>query len=652
VAAAHARGEYPAAGASHLFELLATAATADPEAIALQTCRDGRWLRYSYGQAVTTAVNVARRLARDHGIVAGDRVVLWGSASPEWVLTSFAVHRLGAVTVPLDPQWPAAEVEDAARFTGAKLVCAAPGLRAGLADGERDVVELAAPFVPEPDVGLLPGADPSPAPVATDAVATILFTSGTTVAPKAVPLTHGNLLANVRALVPVMRTSRERLLSVLPIHHVFELTVGLLVPLVGGGTISYVQELKPAEIRWMMGATRPTLLVAVPRLLELLHGGIRQSVASGGIALRGLFAVLEGLSAITGGRFGHRLFGTVHRRFGGALRRIATGGSALDPELGRSFRRLGFRVAEGYGMTETSPVLTVNPWDAIRFGSVGRPLAGVEIDVRADGGAPAEGALWVRGANVMSGYYQDAEATSRSLRDGWLDTGDVGYFDADGYLHVVGRTKDVIVTAAGKNVYPEEVERRYRDLPGVEELVVLGLPTGRGGERVTAVAVPAAEAGPEADEAIRAAIAARSAQVPSYQRIARVEVWRGELPKTTTLKVQRGLLRQALLDGNGARPPRPARAAAAVPEPAVVRSEEERWILATLARLARARLDTLTDTDRLTELGVDSLARVELVAEIEGRFGLRIDDDSAASLDRVRDLFHLVAPGAAPGRAG
>ncbi|HEX9735475.1 MAG TPA: AMP-binding protein, partial [Thermoanaerobaculia bacterium] len=459
---------------------------------------------------------------------------------------------------------------------------------------------------------------------------------------KAVPLTHANYLANVRDLVPLMRLSRERMLSVLPIHHVFEQMVGLWVPAAGGSAISYVAEIKPAEISWMMAVTRPTVLVAVPRLLELLHNGIRQSVAAGGPVLGVLFRVLFALSRLTGGRYGHRLFGKVHRRFGGSLRRIATGGSALEPSLGRSFYLMGFKVAEGYGMTETSPVLTVNPWREIRFGSAGKPLPGVEVDLRAvDGEPPGTGEIWVRGANVMAGYYENPEATKEAMDDGWLNTGDVGRFDEGGYLYVSGRTKDVIVTDAGKNVYPEEVERRYRGLPHVQELVVLGLPGNPGGERVSAVVVPVPEATESDVEEIRAAIAARSAEVPSYQQISHVEIWKGELPKTTTLKVKRGLLRDAVLSGKSSPAATPAAPASASVEPR--RSEQETWVIDTLARLTRARPDLLRAEDRLSELGVDSLTRVELVAAMEERFGMSVEDETAASLGRVQDVLDLVS---------
>ena len=621
--------------------------------MAFQTFRHGRWLRYTYDQALTATANVAHHLTRRYGIERGDRVVLVSTGCPEWAITTFAAHRLGAVTVPLDPQWPAAEILRAAELVEAKLICAAPKLlAAALSEAGGEVVELAAPLVPEPDVGLLPGAEAMGATGTPEDLASILFTSGTTVAPKAVPLTHANYLANVRDLVPVMELSRARLLSVLPIHHVFEQMVGLLVPLAGGSTISYVAEVKPAEISWMMGATQPTVLVAVPRLLELLHGGVFASVRAGGPFLGLLFRLLFGLSRLTGGRWGHRLFAKVHRRFGGSLRRIATGGSALESSLGRSFQLMGFQVAEGYGMTETSPVLTVNPWHAIRFGSAGKPLPGVEIELRppveatgvedtASRKAPAAqpGEVWVRGKNVMAGYYRNPQATAEVMRHGWLNTGDVGFFDDDGYLHLSGRTKDVIVTAAGKNVYPEEVEVRYRDLPHVQELVILGLPASGGGERVCALVVPSPGASVEDVEEIREAIAGRGAEVPSYQQVTGVEIWRGELPKTTTMKVKRNLLRQAVMAGErGAQPPAAPAAPAPTEEP---RSEEETWVIETLARLTHSRTDLLRPTARLADLGVDSLTRVELVGEIEARFGLRLDDTAARGLGNVQDLLDL-----------
>jgi long-chain acyl-CoA synthetase len=364
-------------------------------------------------------------------------------------------------------------------------------------------------------------------------------------------------------------------------------------------------------------------------------------VASGGPLLKGYFRAALAISAWTGGRFGTTLFAKVHASFGGHLRRIVAGGSALEPRLGKNYQLLGIKVAEGYGMTETSPVLTVNPWDAIRFGAVGKAIPGVEVQLRRiEGGADSGGEIWVRGANVMSGYYCNPEATAAVLQGGWLCTGDIGRFDTDGYLSISGRTKDVIVTDAGKNVYPEEVELRYRDLPGVREMVVVGVPGAGRGERVCAIIAPQPPATEGQIEEIRAAIAARAEAVPSYQQITQIEIWCGDLPKTTTLKVKRGKLRDALLAGQrgDGRVPAPP---AAVPLPQPAFSKEETWVIETLARLTRSRPDTIRPNSRLADLGVDSLTKVELVGELEARLGFRVNDAIAGSLNRVQDLLDL-----------
>ncbi len=648
----HAKGEFASDQASTLYDLFATAARMDPDAVAFQTYRGGRWLRYTYGQALTCTSNIAHRLATGYGIAHGDRVVLWGTGSPEWVLTALAVYRLGAVTVPLDPQWPASEVEDAARLTETRLICAAPRLAETLGAASCPVVKLVAPFVPGPHVGLLPGATSAAGAegdsggVSSSDLASIIFTSGTTLAPKAVPLTHENFLSNVRAVLQYVPSSRERMLSMLPIHHVFEFVMGLQVPIASLGTISYIAEIKPGEILWMMNATRPTMLVVVPRLLDLFLNGARQKAAAGG-PLRALaFRALSALSARTGGRFGRVLLGGVHKGFGGALRRLVGGGSTLEPRLAQSWKDMGFQVTEGYGLTETSPVLTANPWGAVRFGSVGKALPGVEVEVRptegAEGGA---GEIWVRGPSVMSGYYRNPEASAAALQAGWFCTGDIGRLDADGYLHLSGRTKEIIVTDAGKNVYPEEVEFRYRGIPGVQELVVLSMPASGRGESVYAVVVPQPGATEPQLEQIRSAIAARSADVPSYQQIAQVEFWWADLPKTATLKVKRGKLREALLSGQGSGRPPAAAAPAAKPAAGPGPTPAELWVIATLSRLTHVRADGVGAAHRLAELGLDSLAKVELIGELEARFGRRVDEASVAALSRVQDLFDLVRAG-------
>jgi long-chain acyl-CoA synthetase len=248
------------------------------------------------------------------------------------------------------------------------------------ARGESDVglVCMSEPFIPP--AGASREREPNPVPIDDTAIASILFTSGTTVNPKAVPLTHRNLVSNATALLRVQPIHPgDEMLSLLPIHHVFEFTGGYLVPMVCGATVTYVEQLKGAAILAAMQATGTTIMLAVPRLLKMFHDSIENGVAARLLPVRLMFRMLGLLSDWSGHRLGRRLFASVHRQFGGHVRMLVSGGSSLDPQLFRAFSRMGFPVYEGYGLTETSPVLTVNPPGRAKMGSVGLPLPNVEL---------------------------------------------------------------------------------------------------------------------------------------------------------------------------------------------------------------------------------------------------------------------------------
>ena len=644
--------------ADNLYDVFRRAAERIGDKPALQIQRDGRWLRYSYPEAVAATGAIAQRF-KEHGLRPAARVAICGEGGPEWGLTYLAVMRCGMTAVPLDPQTPPAEVWQAVRFAKAKLLCVtpmtAPSLREHREDDDAELVVMREPFIPRP--GAARDEMPDPVPVKETGIASILFTSGTTVSPKAVPLTHRNFLANAIAQVKVHPVSAaDELLSVLPTYHAFEFTAGFLVPLASGATITYVEQLKGSQILSAMQATRTTIMLVVPRLLRMFLDSIERNVAASGLVRRGLFRLLGVLSNLTGHRLGRQLFATVHKRFGGRLHMFVCGGSRLAPELFDGFKRMGFDVYEGYGLTETSPVLSVNPRGDARRGSVGPPLPGVEIDIR-NKNLENIGEVWVRGDSVMNGYLGNPEATREILSDGWLRTGDLGRFDEDGYLYLTGRSTDLIVTDAGKNVYPDEVEARYRDIPFIKELCVFGVPSDEGlGDTVHAVVVVDDSTAPDLDRSslereIRYAVSAIAESLPTHQRIATLHFWDQELPKTSTLKPKRGQIKEMVLSEGELAPQRAARQAesetdegAATASHTTVdeaaRLKAVRTILAGAS--GRPAQSISADMHLHLDLGIDSIGKMDVLTAVEARFGMDIDGEIAGKIARVSDLLKII----------
>ncbi len=640
---------------AHLFDVFQRAVKRFGEKPALQVRRNNRWVRYTFEEALHATGAIMRRF-NERNLRPGDRIAICGESGPEWGLTYLAAMRAGLIAVPLDPQLPPDEAWASSRFAESKLMCATPATHDALSDkrseGDPELVVMREPFIPRP--GAARDAAPDPVDVDESQVASILFTSGTTVSPKAVQLTHRNFIANAAALVRVHPVgAADQLLSVLPMYHAFEFTGGFLVPLVSGATLTYVEQLKGPEILSVMQATGTTKMLVVPRLLGMFHDSIENAVATAGRVKRTFFRVLGFLSNVSGHRMGRLLFGTVHKRFGGRLRMFVSGGSRLDPGLFASFRRLGFQVYEGYGLTETSPVLTVNPPGRARGGSVGPPLPGVETDIRNEN-LEGIGEVWVRGPNVMTGYLKNPSATDEVLVDGWFRTGDLGRRDSDGYLFLTGRSKDLIVTSAGKNVYPDEVEARYGDLPYTKELCIFGMASEDGlGEAIHAVIVIDSATSPDLDRSsiereIRIAVEAVGDALPSHQRIATLHFWDRELPKTSTLKAKRGAIRDWVCAQRASKPFDES------PAEGVGDGESRRRgdldddaqldaVRRILSRQAKRSPESIGREMHLhLDLGIDSIGKMDVLSEIEAQFRKSIDGETAAKIARVSDLLKLV----------
>ena len=505
------------------------------ESIALQMKRGGSWVRVTYGELLERAEAQAD-LWRRCGLEAGDRVLLYGGNSPEWVIACMAASVAGLAVVPVDPQTPAGEVWKLAAFARARgLVASRAGLEtltservaAGVAGRPLALFDLDGGGRPFPRDGAAAGSQPPPQGrkrpgVKPEMEASIIFTAGTAVEPRGVVLTHGNFLSNLLALAGVQRLDRgDRVLSLLPLHHGLEFTGSLLMSLLSGATVTYLETLNSRVILETMRETGTTALLAVPRLLKTLADRIERLVRHGEEERNALDRDSAALIS--------------------RLKLVVSGGAPLAPGIFESYRRMGVTVYEGYGLTETSPIVTVNPPGKARPGSVGIPLPGVEL--RIDEPDPrGRGEILVRGPNVMPGYLDSPELTAGILRNGWLHSGDIGWVDEEGYLFITGRCKDLIVTGAGKNVYPDEVEGLYRGLPGVAELSVVGVRSPRTlSEEAHGVAVLAEGAGDSEAAAARVREAAYgiSRNLPTYQRIQRLHVRRGPLPRNPAGEVDR-----------------------------------------------------------------------------------------------------------------
>ena len=505
-------------------DLLNLACSRYADRIALQIERDGRWVRYSYRELQQKVAEMAS-LWQQKGLEPGQCVLLWVGNSPEWVMAYMAASSLGLTVVPLDPHSRAEEIWKLAEFTEARALVTSvfhfEALSEELVAAHRragmeffDLNNSGQAFFPEQgDASSVPlWKQPNIAP---EMVASIIFTSGTAAIPRGVQLTHGNFIAGLLGVVEMHQASEtDQILSVLPLYHGLEFSGGLLMSILGGATTTYLETVNSREILEAIRTTGTTILLSVPRLLKILAHRVQRLDCSADLA---------------------------------TLRLVFSGGGPLSSEICAAYQKLGIKICEGYGLTEAAPIVTVNPADRPRFGSVGTVLPGQEIHIRQFAGA-AEGEILVRGANVAMGYLKRPEITAAMMRDGWLHTGDIGYLDPEGYLFITGRCKNMIVTGAGKNVYPDEVEALYRDLPHVSELGVLGVYSARiPGEEIHGVAVIEGGAIDRGEEKkLEDEIRARSHQVsrtlPTYHRIQRLHIWSRPLPRLDGGEVDRAAL--------------------------------------------------------------------------------------------------------------
>ncbi len=609
----------------------------------------GEKSRITYRELRDGARRAALLLA-GRGVKPGDRVLLIGENSSEWVLGCFAIVCAGAIAVPLDHLITTEELAPICRTAGpaAALRSAAVARRLGEGLGaaaagiaEIDFAELTRPFILRAPVN--PAAEPE-----RKSPASIVFTSGTTGAPKGVMLTHANFTAEAAMLGRVFALGGDDVvLSLLPLHHTFEFTCGMVLPLASGATIAYPAEVDPKNLRRVMADLRPTAIVGVPALWEAIHRRIVDEVESRGPFFHAAFDQLRELNRRldrdSGLNLGSLLFRRAHLALGGRLRLAVSGGAALPRRVAEFFNDLGIRLLEGYGLTEAAPVVSVAlPGEQLAPGSVGKPLP--KIEVRLDGGGEV-GEILVRGPNVMAGYYRNPDATDAVLKDGWLSTGDLGRFDAEGRLYIVGRAKDVIIDAGGNNIYIDELEELYGHHPDIKEMAVLGLKLGAG-EQPAALVVPAYGRGLSrraVEDRIRAHFEKVAASLSAHKRVRILRFTDHELPRTRTRKVKRAEAAAMLRRMIESRPRNFAAGGA---------GDVEAWLADAIAQVFAGSANVTPATRLIEDLGLDSLALAELGEHIAERAGRSISAEELSNLATVDDLQRLAANPNGAGRRG
>src|SRR5438874_6156644 len=616
--------------------------------------------RWSFQKLATCARAFANGLAKQD-FKRGDTVALFAENSPEWIAAALGIIRAGMVAVPLDVQLGEKTLVHILQDSDARAIITTrkrvewiekldlkekPKLIL-LDAGEESSAEADWKQFLENEETELP-------PVSCDDEAVLFYTSGTTGPPKGVPLSHGNIVSQLDAAAEVdLIKGGDRVLLPLPLHHVYPFVIGMLAPLALGLPLILPFSLSAQQL--LRALREVTAIVGVPRLYSALYSGIEARVKSSGWIAPRLFRVFLAASGFArqwfGFRVGKLLFRSLHKRFGDNLRLLASGGSALDPGLAWKLEALGWQVAIGYGLNETSPLLTVKLPDRSPPDSAGKPVAGVEIRIESSAVEKEKrvnghevGEVVARGPNVFSGYRNLPDKTGEVFTEnGWFRTGDLGYFDDDGELRLLGRFSTLIKTESGEKIQTEDVETAYAEESAIREIGVL---EKKG--KLVALVVPK-QTGSDAKDAVRIAIETASKRLPSHQRISEYAITPDALPRTRLGKIQRHRLAERYDQAKEGGEKAPAAGPMSIEE----MSGEDRALLEDSATqsvwemlVKRYRGKRLTpDTSPQFDLGIDSLEWLNLTMEIAESSGVELTDEAIARIETVRDLLREVTEG-------
>lgn len=513
------------------------------------TAENHTWIPLTYSDVCHHAEKLAQKLI-SLGLEKGDRVLILAKSRPEYSVGFFAIPLAGGIIVPVDIRLSLADQKFISEFSEAKFVlCMNDETRA---IGEKLVQNSAQELrllnindVMTEDLAVT--ADLTSLSRPSDETFLMAFTSGTTSQPKAVMLTFKSVHFQVDLAGELFSTKKDfRLLSILPLHHMFEITGGFLLPFSRGGSVYYANSLIPHQIISFFKENKIRDLLVVPLFLRTLKKGIESEIRTSALKRIWFYSTLRLARFIPSKSIRRLLFYPLHKKFGGELHQIISGASALDLKVGKFFDLIGVSVFEGYGMTETAPVISCSSPGVKKPGSIGKALDGIEVKLH-----PETQEILVRGPIVMQGYFKNPEATAACISaDGWFNTGDVGEIDSDGFITIKGRNKDLIVLGSGKKVAPEEVEESLREIPNVQEICVLGMKSSQGATKGTEIVTAVVVVNPAdaiLQEQIQKSLHQATMQLSYYKRPSKFIFLTEPLPKTTTLKVKKNLVKELLL---------------------------------------------------------------------------------------------------------
>jgi long-chain acyl-CoA synthetase len=612
-----------------------------PDSIALGIKKEDLWQTFTYKKLETDSLKIAAFLIKQ-GFKKDDHIALILENRPEWAIIYLGIMYAGLTCVPLDPELSRQELYNLVMDSACEAIFSSfdiftQKIKPDLQERPIKNIVLDAPepknenFISfsdilntEPDETILPEVCP-------DDTASLIYTSGTTAEPKGVLLTHKNICSNFRSIEKLnIVFTCDNFLSVLPLYHTYAFTVTLITPLFLGATVTYFNlKIKPQELNSIIKEAKVTILTGVPQIFSMLH--------------KAIFDKIKKIPSILVPLIFPFIRSKVRNYFGKSLRLLVSGGARLQPRIGRDLSKLGFKLIEGFGLTETSPIVTLNPPERIKFGSVGKPIPDVQIKIF-EPDKFGIGEVLIKGPNVMKGYFKRPDLTSQVIKNGWFYSGDLGSIDKQGYLFLTGRIKDVIVLSSGKNIYPEELEEYFSRSPFIKEICILSKTEERFGHAVDslyAVVVPNLEYFRQKDVKdirgkIRWELENLAKELPAYKHIMGLVVTKEELPRTALKKIKRYQVKEKYFEQK------------ICPEELkeTVLSEEEARILEKdiskkVINYLSSQLNkpVCLDSHLEIDLGIDSLSRLELQLGLESHLSLKLPDEVSSGFSTVRDVI-------------